>query len=437
MQKCCTQRLVASHKPSTKPTNACNVNPPKHRHHLPPSSDPLHKIKQLVVPTTGGNLMAQPNNPSSLIRVRHRQEKADLASTAADRKPQDDNTARAPTDEATCRHHYDALTKANDEAAFRFMDLPPELRNLVYRELLVLPNKSLTCHPQILRASQLIHGEATGLLYGENVVQITVHFNEVWIHSTRFRTYYPRTNTRNDDFRHLVGTDFLRQVQHLRIVFGFSPAARIQATPVFPHIAMIGNVICSVARHLAASHRLRSLEIDLTSAVRYRRCRAHSGLVQSMETAFYPLRLLGRIPSLSLNGIDDDVQGPWIKSMGRLTVARNQGSSFFAIAGHFLHLAFTWRSLVLAINSERRIPSVSQPVPSIDGAFLLRVLRYGAVWEKKFVEYVDRVRLAFETAERRGKINQKLLYEVEIVLRKGVQLQLKQTRHWVLGQEEG
>ncbi|GIZ48920.1 hypothetical protein CKM354_001196300 [Cercospora kikuchii] len=55
--------------------------------------------------------------------------------------------------------------------AFRFLDLPPELRNHVYAELLTLPegldDEGPGAFPGILRTNKQIWGEAVGILYGE------------------------------------------------------------------------------------------------------------------------------------------------------------------------------------------------------------------------------------------------------------------------------
>ena len=67
---------------------------------------------------------------------------------------------------------------------FPFLELPPELRNMVYRQLLHIPLRQedrmrasdswisrddISCHPKILAASKQIQAEAKGILYGENV----------------------------------------------------------------------------------------------------------------------------------------------------------------------------------------------------------------------------------------------------------------------------
>src|ERR1700761_4611168 len=59
--------------------------------------------------------------------------------------------------------------QADRNATFRFLDLPPELRNLVYEEVLTLwrgGNKfsAKYCYPAILATSKEVFEEANGLL---------------------------------------------------------------------------------------------------------------------------------------------------------------------------------------------------------------------------------------------------------------------------------
>ena len=71
----------------------------------------------------------------------------------------------------------DYLQKWDKDHPFPFLDLLPELRNIVYRELLVadcpasfVPSK---CHPEILATCHQINHEATGILYSLNKVHLT------------------------------------------------------------------------------------------------------------------------------------------------------------------------------------------------------------------------------------------------------------------------
>jgi hypothetical protein len=71
----------------------------------------------------------------------------------------------------------DCLRKWDKDHPFPFLNLHPELRNIVYRELLVTDYPAsftpIKCHPEILATCQIINHEATGILYGLNKVHLT------------------------------------------------------------------------------------------------------------------------------------------------------------------------------------------------------------------------------------------------------------------------
>jgi hypothetical protein len=68
------------------------------------------------------------------------------------------------------------LEQADKTARFEFLDLPPELRLMVYRKLLLFmtPHEQIPSgragrvYPQILQTCKLIQEEANGILYDEN-----------------------------------------------------------------------------------------------------------------------------------------------------------------------------------------------------------------------------------------------------------------------------
>lgn len=70
------------------------------------------------------------------------------------------------------------LNRADRARSFRFLDLPPEMRNLIYYELLILRPRTgwsqsetkKICHPQILATCHEIQEDATGILYEDNTV---------------------------------------------------------------------------------------------------------------------------------------------------------------------------------------------------------------------------------------------------------------------------
>ncbi|KAI7478490.1 hypothetical protein KC351_g8170 [Hortaea werneckii] len=68
---------------------------------------------------------------------------------------------------------YKSADAPKDDQVFRFLDLPAEMRNLVYRELLVWPsNKPERCWPQILSTCRQVNDEAKRIIYTENAAKV-------------------------------------------------------------------------------------------------------------------------------------------------------------------------------------------------------------------------------------------------------------------------
>ncbi|KAI7286443.1 hypothetical protein KC345_g1187 [Hortaea werneckii] len=88
--------------------------------------------------------------------------------------PEDTGTWKIPM--FMSKHtHIKSAGAPNQEQAFRFLDLPAEMRNLVYRELLVWPSNRLErCWPQILRTCRQVNDEAKEIIYTENAAKVKV-----------------------------------------------------------------------------------------------------------------------------------------------------------------------------------------------------------------------------------------------------------------------
>ena len=68
------------------------------------------------------------------------------------------------------------LQQADKNANFRFIDLIPEMRNAIYRELLTLrvDGSEISCFPAILQTSKAINSEASGILHEDNAIRLDI-----------------------------------------------------------------------------------------------------------------------------------------------------------------------------------------------------------------------------------------------------------------------
>lgn len=119
-----------------------------------------------------------------------------------------------------------ALELADTNATFRFEDLPGELRNRVYYELLLLPESEGACrteynrmtvtrrvrgcHPRILATSSAIREEASSILYGANDLRIVLQ---------RGVSRHPRTMGWENG-HHLIVLRVPMQLKWSRVSFG-------------------------------------------------------------------------------------------------------------------------------------------------------------------------------------------------------------------------
>lgn len=72
-----------------------------------------------------------------------------------------------------------ALRQADADWTFRFLDLPGELRNMIYRGLLVIgapspPSLFPQIYPQTLSTCKKINEEGSSILYGDNTTMVDV-----------------------------------------------------------------------------------------------------------------------------------------------------------------------------------------------------------------------------------------------------------------------
>ncbi|KAK6396927.1 hypothetical protein LTR65_007425 [Meristemomyces frigidus] len=336
----------------------------------------------------------------------HRCNKTELASFATNRGLHVVSTSNNPRRGPNHDDYVRALKQADAATSFRFLDLPPEMRNMVYKELVVLQD-SWYCHPQILATCQQVHDEATSILYGDNLIEVKIYKDGVIAHGKRCGPYVPAAPHGLGDFRTLVWPGFLLRVQHLRI-------AVVELPRHFARMASVGNILASLCSFLAPGHGLWSLAIDLEWLPRH-------GVVDGIESALYPLHLLSPVPRITIKGFAD-VTLPLVAEIPRADPAANRAPCGLA-AIEILECA----ELCSRLKGKAR-PALSDEehmrlewLGAIGRGMWSLGLNDGETWAKELLKYVDSVRVRHERAGP-WKISHRLRTQVEEALRKGIDL---------------
>ncbi|KAK5138444.1 hypothetical protein LTR08_000030 [Meristemomyces frigidus] len=317
--------------------------------------------------------------------------KADLATFTRNRGLQVANTSRRH--EPTRMDHVRALEQADIERTFRFLELAPELRNIIYKELLVLHN---CC-----------------ILYGDNLYEIRGFRGKVRAHGFRCGPYAPVDDLH--DFRTLVWPDFLRRVHHLRLAIINLPRNRART-------ASVGNILVSLCTFLASGKHLVSLHLDLEWLPSH-------GLVHGMKAAFYPLRLLGPSPQITVSGFDESVTTILLAQLTRLT--GNSTPSTWSTIDDLNSCAETCAALTALVRprlsrADREPPYLLHLFGKALFTLLLRRSHRPTLIDG-FMDYVDHLRVCYERVDFRA-LTYPLRAKVEDILRKGVDLRRRQLR---------
>lgn len=187
-----------------------------------------------------------------------------------------------------------------------FLDLPGELRNQIYDELLISHDRDPTrvrCYPQILATCRRIHQEASGILYGSNDVQITVCERSVLTNGKKCGKFSPYPWTAPDSspvYSELIWPAFLRKVRHVTLVNEHDGPYHVHWNVLQGYnrhrFSRLENIFFYLCHFLGRDHNLESLSVDVTGR--------HEMVLEHFET--YPVRLLGKPPKLVLRGLYAD-----------------------------------------------------------------------------------------------------------------------------------
>nr|OQO18038.1 hypothetical protein B0A51_14679 [Rachicladosporium sp. CCFEE 5018] len=199
--------------------------------------------------------------------------------------------------------------KADKSPAFRLMDLPPEMRALIFTEILMLqPSKyregHRACDAQVLRISRQVYVEAGELLYACNTIACHAH---AWAQYANMRhpaeaRVQTKVHNKVEDVYALGGwlnielpalpstiPSFILQVHRVAITVEFNPV------PDLTHAeATIKNYVLELCTVLMESDSLKEVNVHVVD-------HAKRGQALALAT-LWPLRRLRRLQRFKLTG---------------------------------------------------------------------------------------------------------------------------------------
>ena len=176
------------------------------------------------------------------------------------------------------KHVTRALRAADREATFRFFDLPPELRNIVYGLALGVEEvedgdkiKHIVAEAAILASCRQVYNEASGLLYGERYFPLKLHLGRkpytllLHLNGRSLGRGYAGSN---DDLQALSinWPSFLNKIQHLDVVVQLDKFISPRLSSAGEKSARLMNhALHELQQTLAKKSSVRSLRVKVVS----------------------------------------------------------------------------------------------------------------------------------------------------------------------------
>lgn len=277
----------------------------------------------------------------------------------------------------TLKYFYlQLLDRADKATSFRFLDLPAEMRNLIYRDLLTFircpscPRIHGVCHTKILRANKQICKEALNILYGDNEIRCIFRASGYdedpknffsWIHDKETRGH---ENSMDCIFLGMTQLpDWFRRIERLRVDLHFCGGSIEEAA------FKIQACLLNLASFLMDEHCLKRLEIHISDVSSdeedYDEDEYEQDAATGLETTIYPLCRLHGIEHVEITGLS--------KAITTYTTDKMQKSSkpAFNTLVHFSKL-MKWAKSYLKMCNTLNPYNFGHDVPDFHGGHLLQ-----------------------------------------------------------------
>lgn len=232
------------------------------------------------------------------------------------------------------------LRRLDENATFKFMDLPPEMRNRVYRELLNWSDESSMygCFPKILQASKQIRSEAESILYGDKPYHVHLRFSSWGPSSSGVRPFASLTTEEGKWRNTYTGKEFSRRLKtcswrqqilrmhHVKVFIHFHyPGASASGDSSLANKAMkmqciaANHVLHSLAAFMSTNEtHVKTFQLHVDAQDQDDFAAAASGIMD-------PLRKLGRDTAdlTSFSGIADETIQDLLGKMRSYDVAQD------------------------------------------------------------------------------------------------------------------
>ncbi|KAM0704477.1 hypothetical protein Q7P35_008711 [Cladosporium inversicolor] len=197
-----------------------------------------------------------------------------------------------------------ALDRADSNKSFRFLDLIPEMRNLIYKELLVFgfcgkcPVIHPFCHPAILQTSKQVYEEAKKILYAENTITclfaVLVDRSDnahryTQIHTTEAEGYDVRVSCVFHGMKAIP--DWFRQIHSLKFTVDIHGSGSVSRARSFAQ-----GCTLNLASFLMEKHCLKKLQINIVNHL------DNVDAAKLTASILYPLRRLRGIVQVLITG---------------------------------------------------------------------------------------------------------------------------------------